>query len=138
MLCTIYDIRPTITNRHLISTQIKKQSLVPLSITEFICDISSYPLPISEDMSNGEFEASFTEVLQHFSTLGAELVNYQNIRCSSKDTAPLTFAKMDMTMDKWLSSQRGHHTSRVKVSILHYCHCFFHSLLLVLIRWITF
>ena len=106
-------LQPTITKRSLISTQIKKEFIVPLSITDIHLRHEQLPFAyfFNEVMSNAELEASFTETLQHFSTTGGRIVNYQNIRCSPGDTVPLTFAEMDMTMNEWLSgpAQRGHH-----------------------------
>jgi hypothetical protein len=107
----LQHLQPTITSRCLISTQIEKEFAVPLSITDVHLRHEQLPFAyfFDEVMSNAELEASFTETLKHFSTTGGRLANYQNIRCSPGDTVPLTFAEIDMTMDEWLSGQRGHH-----------------------------
>ena len=107
------NLQPAITNRCLVSTQIKKECLVPLSIADIHLRHEQLPFAyfFSEVLSNEELKASFTEVVQHFSTSGGEVVNHQNIRCSPDDTVPLAFAEMNITMEEWLSCRRDHHQS---------------------------
>ncbi len=96
--------------RSLVSTQVKKKFSVPISVADIHLRNEQLPFAYFFDarLDPSELQDSFSKVLKYFPTAGGKLINYQQIRCSPSDFVPISFVDAEMTMQEWLSVNRGH------------------------------